>query len=112
MTDHNVYLSVPYADPGNFYIQKAYDKSLSLELTQTWEISEDSWKMSFEGLHKPVSPIDKQEKLVNVIVFGAVLEGFLEYNQKKWTGSFDFNVESSAELLIKTVKTSDVFEKV
>ena len=112
MTDHNVYLSVPYADPGNFYIQKAYDKSLSLELTQTWEISEDSWKMSFEGLHKPDSPIGKQEKLVNVIVFGAVLEGFLEYNQKKWTGSFDFNVESSAELLIKTVKTSDVFEKV
>ena len=112
MIDHSIYLSVPYADPGKFYIQKAHDASLSLEITQTWKINDDSWEMIFEGQHKPKNQFDKNPKLINVIIFGGVLNGFMEYSNQKWNGSFDFSIESSHDTIIKTVKTLEITEKI
>lgn len=111
MTETSILVSVPYADPGKYYVQKVYDPAHSLEIVQAWKIQSDSWEMEFQGSHKGKTEFDNAPKLVNLIVFGAVLDGFLDYTDGKWAGTFDFTVKTSHEIIVKTVSLSDISDK-
>ena len=68
MTEDHVHLDVVAADPGKFYIQKAFDSKLLVEITQTWSVSETGWEMSFEGVHK-AKHASQKEKMINLVFF-------------------------------------------
>lgn len=110
MLDHSIHLSVPYADPGTFYIQKAHDPSLHIEITQTWRISDNSWDMIFEA--NPKSKLQETKpKPINVIIYGAVLSGSVDYLDMAFKGAFDMKIEASDKLIVRSLQTQDVHDK-
>ena len=110
MTEDHVHLDVVAADPGKFYIQKAFDSKLLVEITQTWSVSETGWEMSFEGVHK-AKHASQKEKMINLVFFIALSNDTLEYQNGQWTGTFPFSLESSSDVIVRALKTRDIHEK-
>ena len=110
-TEEAISLSVPYADPGKFYTQTVQDPNLSISITQTWQISNEGWKVSFTGssLSNSKSP---DSKLVNLIFFVALAQDHLNFDGSNWSGSFPFNFQSSSDYIVRAVKTPKIEEKV
>jgi hypothetical protein len=110
ITEEHVHLSVPVADPGKVYVQKALDSRLAVEITQTWQIEAGGWEMTFKGVHKPKNA-NVKEKLVNLVFYIALSNETLTYQDEKWSGSFPFSFESSSPPIIRALNTNSIQEK-